>query len=191
MKAKINGFNSISKKIDSLIYISINSSSILAICNDILIRYQGVDSDVEKNACVQIITNLCNKLKESGLNGEKQIKNVISFFDGKIPHSIAWSYEMNSYRLSRRDPTLIKSDFQLEEEAKAIRDRQLNQKEKRALQNREKMEKLADYDALKMQLTESEEKYSNLVKDYTLLKARYEDLIANNHVRNESEENRG
>jgi len=53
------------------------------------------------------------------------------------------------------------------------------------------MEKLADYDALKMQLTESEEKYSNLVKDYTLLKARYEDLIANNHVRNESEENRG
>jgi hypothetical protein len=127
-----------------------NADKISVIQSTILVGYEQASSfDVDGNAYCQKAASLATTVAK--FSPDKQAKNIVAFFKGKIPFSIVSNGE-GGYKLSKLNWDLIKSPEIIQaEHAKRVQDAK-DRANKRKADNAETVAKANKADALQEQI---------------------------------------
>ncbi len=134
----------------------------LFIANSIISGSEQTKSETERNAYFQRAGSLVNAVKAN----QGLVKELISFFDGKIPHSIRFKSELNDghggYALSKQDWALIQSPEQLAARDAAKAEKRQTAKDKAANSRQAAKDKVDHFDLLKAELVAAQAEIAKL-----------------------------
>lgn len=129
--------------------------------------------ETERNAYYQRAGALVNAVKAN----QSLVKELISFFDGKIPHVIRFRSDMNDgqggYALSKLDWGLIQTPEQLAARDAAKAEKREQSKTKAANSRQAVKDKVEHFDLLKAELEKYKIKAAKLEADIAELKGGY------------------